>query len=883
MAKDFESLKQQALVVKNEVEDGANSSERIGSILEDILDFNNDKLIELANNVGLYNVDKHVPLGGGFYTSATARAAVPSDVRKVGLIITYKTDATTSVTEQFIGSDVSGWTTDANWKNVGSEGGNKILEWKTDAATTRKKVPVKERKAGMQISYKPTDSDWVNEQYVGTSFTDTEWVKDSNWEKIPKQKQLTELEEIRSFYNLFRLNGNDSFGSKEEARKFWGNIVSANNLLNVGSIIYYKLSDNTSIIEMLVGSTISNNYYKDVNWDTLLGENIENKQPDYLIFNENDKRLIRNKFFSWCKATEYLPYGWEKTEDGLWYFSNNFASASTKITIPFAVDVNNSCLSANIQAYSEGDNDSINIQVFDKTGSSYVFNSVAKLHTYPISFPIIVYGLQQGHSYEIYIGKSATTEKYYISCPLLYHVGGKPALIQFLHDVDKDLDNLRTDVDANKSNLQGQIDIINGAFTEELKYGKKVENYTTATTALFDNIPFSELEDVNYTLSLKSPQQFKFSVYAVKGTSPFEEIISIDKGTDFSQGYVCPQTINIKSLREQGYDNLKFRTYETGINLDYSICYMKKIASGGNTSDWKNAIASLFGNSIVAKCNGDFEGYYDPSWGGIFATKLGLAKLYARGVGGQTYRWNDNCFYMKSGSTGNYVNRWKVKNGVIDTTAGVVTINTTAEEKQAIEAVLGYPIEIHRGCYCSWDRITSMFPASIKDSINCVCIMGGTNDFSGVEDVEGGDLDATLQPQWSSENQTDTDWVNAEGYYNGGDYDISNTWGAMASCLMKMQVWMPQAKIIVLIPIIRKGVNFNNPVNTNGVNMQTFNDNLRKIADWCNVEAIDMSVCGITQFNCDEMIPDGFHPATLEANTRMGNHLAAKFNCISKF
>lgn len=366
MAKDFESLKQQALVVKNEVEDGANSSERIGSILEDILDFNNDKLIELANNVGLYNVDKHVPLGGGFYTSATARAAVPSDVRKVGLIITYKTDATTSVTEQFIGSDVSGWTTDANWKNVGSEGGNKILEWKTDAATTRKKVPVKERKAGMQISYKPTDSDWVNEQYVGTSFTDTEWVKDSNWEKIPKQKQLTELEEIRSFYNLFRLNGNDSFGSKEEARKFWGNIVSANNLLNVGSIIYYKLSDNTSIIEMLVGSTISNNYYKDVNWDTLLGENIENKQPDYLIFNENDKRLIRNKFFSWCKATEYLPYGWEKTEDGLWYFSNNFASASTKITIPFAVDVNNSCLSANIQAYSEGDNDSINIQVFDK-------------------------------------------------------------------------------------------------------------------------------------------------------------------------------------------------------------------------------------------------------------------------------------------------------------------------------------------------------------------------------------------------------------------------------------------------------------------------------------------------------------------------------------
>lgn len=209
--KTFDELKQLAIQIRDEKTNKQNTANRVGTaMLEGInkleqdyydktaadkeLKKRDDKLIELANNVGLYNVDKHVPLGGGFYTSATARAAVPSDIRKIGLIITYKTDVTTSVTEQFIGSDVSGWTTDANWKNVGSEGGNKILEWKTDAATTRKKVPAKERKAGMQISYKPTDSDWVNEQYVGTSFTDTEWVKDSNWEKIPKQKQLTELE-----------------------------------------------------------------------------------------------------------------------------------------------------------------------------------------------------------------------------------------------------------------------------------------------------------------------------------------------------------------------------------------------------------------------------------------------------------------------------------------------------------------------------------------------------------------------------------------------------------------------------------------------------------------------------------------------------------------
>lgn len=226
--KTFDELKQLAIQIRDEKTNKQNTANRVGTaMLEGInkleqdyydktgadkeLKKQDDKLIELANNVGLYNVDKHVPLGGGFYTSATARAAVPSDVRKIGLIITYKTDATTSVTERFIGSDVSGWTTDANWKNVGSEGGNKILEWKTDAATTRKKVPAKERKAGMQISYKPTDSDWVNEQYVGTSFTDTEWVKDSNWEKIPKQKQLTELQN-NSNKNIALTYGKSMFG-----------------------------------------------------------------------------------------------------------------------------------------------------------------------------------------------------------------------------------------------------------------------------------------------------------------------------------------------------------------------------------------------------------------------------------------------------------------------------------------------------------------------------------------------------------------------------------------------------------------------------------------------------------------------------------------------
>lgn len=70
MAKDFESLKQQALLIKNEVDDGANTAERIGGILEDILDFDNEKLTELDSRVSI-DINS-LPEKGKYYDSVTA-------------------------------------------------------------------------------------------------------------------------------------------------------------------------------------------------------------------------------------------------------------------------------------------------------------------------------------------------------------------------------------------------------------------------------------------------------------------------------------------------------------------------------------------------------------------------------------------------------------------------------------------------------------------------------------------------------------------------------------------------------------------------------------------------------------------------------------------
>ena len=60
----------------------------------------------------------------GFYTLATALAAVPAKKRKGGLCITYMTAENTWETKQYTLDDVSQWTTEGNWRDVS---GNKVV------------------------------------------------------------------------------------------------------------------------------------------------------------------------------------------------------------------------------------------------------------------------------------------------------------------------------------------------------------------------------------------------------------------------------------------------------------------------------------------------------------------------------------------------------------------------------------------------------------------------------------------------------------------------------------------------------------------------------------------------------------------------------------
>ena len=86
--------------------------------------------------------------------------------------------------------------TDANnWKQGGStSGGNKILEWDTDATTTRLLIAMNDRKVGMQISYNDPVNGWINEQYIGNIIDNEAWGNDDNWVEIVNYNMLKEVE-----------------------------------------------------------------------------------------------------------------------------------------------------------------------------------------------------------------------------------------------------------------------------------------------------------------------------------------------------------------------------------------------------------------------------------------------------------------------------------------------------------------------------------------------------------------------------------------------------------------------------------------------------------------------------------------------------------------
>jgi hypothetical protein len=92
----------------------------------------------IRNAVDLYNVTQKIPLQSGYYTPAAARAAVPADIRKKGLIITYRVSETEWRTEQFFQGETAAWTTGANWKETGTDYSEDVTAINNDIGVLKK-------------------------------------------------------------------------------------------------------------------------------------------------------------------------------------------------------------------------------------------------------------------------------------------------------------------------------------------------------------------------------------------------------------------------------------------------------------------------------------------------------------------------------------------------------------------------------------------------------------------------------------------------------------------------------------------------------------------------------------------------------------------------
>ena len=217
---------------------------------------------------------------------------VPEELRVPGLVVSF-------LNQQ---SKVEKWTYQGGtWAAVSfirqEAGGNKILEWNTDAATTRKQVPANERKAGMQISYKDADGDWVNEQYIGTAVTAAEWAKDGNWSPMLGQLHLERIS------NALGLSANQieivMFGKKIDKdglisdAPYW-------NVLCV-DVDYITITQLSFVIDNPNWGDHSVVAYYDRYMNFIKGSNILNNNADKTVFTLDDVKIPESaKFMTLC-------------------------------------------------------------------------------------------------------------------------------------------------------------------------------------------------------------------------------------------------------------------------------------------------------------------------------------------------------------------------------------------------------------------------------------------------------------------------------------------------------------------------------------------------------------------------------------------------------
>ena len=161
MAKEFDVLKEQANVIKNEVEDGANTASRVGGMFEDIVD-------RMQSGVTEVNVSQLYPTdgtdGSNKYTLETAIAKVGEELRHAGLKVTFLNGEGTTETWEYQGGT---FTSVASWRKrdaveVVQELGN------NEKAVVSQKTVTKLFNENKLNSIRNIDIVWIDDSYYNS-------------------------------------------------------------------------------------------------------------------------------------------------------------------------------------------------------------------------------------------------------------------------------------------------------------------------------------------------------------------------------------------------------------------------------------------------------------------------------------------------------------------------------------------------------------------------------------------------------------------------------------------------------------------------------------------------------------------------------------------
>lgn len=363
-------------------------------------------------------------------------------------------------------------------------------------------------------------------------------------------------------------------------------------------------------------------------------------------------------------------------------------------------------------------------------------------------------------------------------------------------------------------------------------------------------------KDINYICSVKADDSWASSsvdqrigayLYYYDGT--YSQIlstnaVSMKTGISFS---VTPQKDGV----------LRPRTMEAGINVDITVvCDEEKVENvideilrkiENSSSNWFGKTWTAYGDSITAISNGDG---LNLGWAKYVNDNLFFAGFHGRGIGGSSfeYKLGGGTVAFINAATGNYVSR-----------------DGDGHTKDDYSGVIPDGCVASRSSFCSWDRITNMYPQNIKDSIDLIFVMGGTND--SVDNVDA---------QFVPNDTTDPEWA-LSSYYStyGGDYNIGTFKGGIASTIMKLNAWMPQALIVVGTPL--SGYGPTGQISTS-VDLPEYakSKDVLEMASRCSCPCVDVfATDGIMPFNRNLYITDQVHPYNADGQKMLARAVIA--------